>query len=155
MLIRVMFLGGGLVALAGCGPTVYQTVAPAPLPETESCITAGLLSLGDSIAFNRAPSGKAVTIVVPRGRWVESETRPTETGAVYRTLRDFGDFPILEVNPDKRRAIRRIAISRGLFWLAEDSAGSTTIRTRGQNLGTYRAIAERCAAAPETSSADG
>lgn len=147
MLIRMMLIGGGLVVLAGCGPTAFQTVAAAPLPETESCITAELLSLGDSIAFNRAPSGKAVTIVVPRGRWVESETQPTGLVAARRpTLTD----PDARVQIDERPGIRRIATSRAMIWLAEDSTGSTSIRTKSPNLGTYREIAERCAVAQDS-----
>ncbi len=157
MLTHKMMLCGGLTVLTGCGPTLYQTVAAAPLPETESCVTTALLSRGASLAFNRSPSGKAVTIVWPHGRWVESETRPTETASIfrplYRTLDETG--PIVVVNPDQRRAVRTIAGPYATFWLAEDSTGSTSIRTKSPNLGTYRAIAERCAAAPETSSADG
>lgn len=150
MPVRAMLSAGGLMVLVGCGRVVHQTVASAPLPAVDSCLTEALRSRGDTVDVFH--SEKLVRILVRGGAWVRSETRPTELGVVHRPT---DSNPDRYVPIDQRSdSIRALGQSSG-FWLTRDGTGNTLIETRSSQLWQYQEIAERCAAAPETASADG
>jgi hypothetical protein len=142
MAIRVMLIGGGLVILVGCGRAVHQTVAAAPLPVVDSCLTEALHSRGDSAVVYR--SEKLVRILLPGGAWIRSETRPSELGVVHRpTVSNPDRYVPIDKGSDPIRALGQ---TTG-FWLTRDGTGTTIIETRSPQLWVYQEIAEQCATA--------
>lgn len=160
MLIRVTFLGGGLmvsaVLLSSCAPSYHTVEAPSPLPEVQACLTHLLPGEGDRLEIR---SGDSTTRIQVRGRPVViPATSPSQTGVIIKpqlfggVFGGFGDPDQMgqwRWNPDGHQSTPQTVSSyKAVFRLTGDSIGPTTITVSTSNPGLYVGMSERCAAMP-------